>query len=81
MIYYSKNPQYFMATTWHFTENDAHIFVCPNMGFFPVKDMQTPPPSLLISLLWMMESVLYSMGEIMKKFSDLYFSSYHRKLG
>ena len=40
--------------------------------------MQTPPPSLLISVLWMMfmDGVVYSTGKIMKKFSDLYFSSY-----
>jgi len=58
-------------TTLHHTEKE----------FFPIKDMQTLPLSLLISLSWMMGSVLYSMGKIMKKFSDLYFSSYHRKLG
>ena len=40
-----------------------------------------PAPWLLISVLWMMGSVVYSTGKIMKKFSDLYFSSYHRKLG
>ena len=31
------------------------------------------PPLLLISLLWMMGSVLYIMGKIMKKFSDFIF--------
>ena len=44
--------------------------ICP----VTIKDMQTPlPPSILISLLWMMESVLYSMGKIIKQFSDFYF--------
>ena len=39
-----------------------------------------PPPSLLISLLWMMGSVLYStMGKIIKKFFNSYFSSYCEK--
>ena len=52
-----------------------------SFGIFPIKDMQTPPPSLLISLLWMMGSVLYSVGKIKNKFSELYFSSYHQKLG
>ena len=53
-----------------------------NFGYLPITDMQTPlPPSLLISLLWIMGSKLYGMGKIMKKFSYLYFSSYHRKLG
>ena len=32
-----------------------------------------PPPSLVISLLWMMGSVLYSMGKIIKKFSGFFF--------
>ena len=38
-----------------------------------------PPPSVLIRLIWMMGSVLYSMGKVIKKFSDFYFSSYHEK--
>ena len=38
-----------------------------------------PPPSILISLLWMMGSVLNSMGRIIKKFSYIYFSSYREK--
>ena len=42
-------------------------------------DMQTTPPSLLISVLWMMGSVVYSMGNIIKQFSDFYFSSYCEK--
>ena len=32
-------------------------------------------------LLWMVRSVLNRTGKIIKKFSDFYFSSYHRKLG
>ena len=84
----------------------------------PIKDMQTPPPSLrndhiymkdaycdetnvksavshlrtwrppptlksgrLKKWLWMVRSVLNRTGKIIKKFSDFYFSSYHRKLG
>ena len=38
------------------------------------------PPSVLIRFSWMVGSVLYSMGKIMKKISDLHFSSYNRKL-
>ena len=51
------------------------------MGPVTIKDMQAPPspPPLLISLLWMMRSVLYSMGKIMKKLSDFYFSNYREK--
>ena len=52
------------------------------LGLFPIKDMQTPPPpSVLIRFSWMNGSVLYSMGKIMRKISDLHFSSYHQKLG
>ena len=39
-------------------------------GFFPLKDMQTPP-SVWIQFSWMMGSVLYSMGKIVKKFSAI----------
>ena len=38
------------------------FFICI-CGSVPITDMQNPP-SLLISLLWMMRSVLYSMGKI-----------------
>ena len=47
-------------------------------GCVPITDMQTPS-SLLIILLWMMGSVLYSMETIIKKISDFYFSSYREK--
>ena len=52
-----------------------------DVGPVTIKDTQTPPPppSLSISLLWMMGSVLYSMGKIIKQFSDFYFSSYCEK--
>ena len=49
------------------------FWLCPNYGH------ADPPPSLLISLLWLMGSVLCSMGKIIKKFSDFYFSSYREK--
>ena len=45
------------------------------LGSVPITDMQTPSPSLLISLLWMMGSVLFSIGKIVQKFSDFYLSS------
>ena len=48
-----------------------------------VSQLQTcipPPPSPLISLLWMMGSVLFSMGKIIKKFFNFYFSSYREKI-
>ena len=48
--------------TYSGTQNLWEIF-----GPVPIKDMQTPPPSLLISLLWMMWSMLYSMVKIIKK--------------
>ena len=54
-------------------------FIIRFLGFFSLKDMQTPhPPSVLIRFLWMMGSVLYSIGKIMKNFSSLYFSSYRK---
>ena len=43
-----------------------------------------PPPSKRITSkkwFWMVRSVLNRAGKIIKKFSDFYFSSYHRKLG
>ena len=42
-----------------------------------------PPPKRIASKkwLWMVRSVLNRTGKIIKKFSDFYFSSYHRKLG
>ena len=50
------------------------------IGSVQIMDMQIPPPSsLLISLLGMMGSVLYSMGKIMKKFYDSYILSYREK--
>ena len=39
---------------------------CSETGPVTIKDMQTPPPSLLISLLWMMGSVLHNMVKIIK---------------
>ena len=49
------------------------------MGFSQLRICR-PSPSVLIRFSWMMGSVLYSMGKIMKKFSDFYFSSYGWKL-
>ena len=46
----------------------------PNYGY-----ADPPPPSLLINVLWMIGSVVYSTGKIMKKFSDLY--SRHQNWG
>ena len=69
-----------------FIRHSKSIIICYSFGInldfgiFPIKNTQTPP-SLLISLLWMMASVVHGMGKIMKTFLDLYFSSYHRKLG
>ena len=48
-------------------------------GFFLTKDMQTPPPSVLIQFLWMIGGVLNGMNKIIKKKSDFYFSSYREK--
>ena len=49
------------------------------IGFFPTKDMQTPPSSVLIQFLWIMGSVLNRMKKIIKNFSDFYFSIYREK--
>ena len=54
-------------------------------GLFPTYGHTDLPPSSEVSplknWLWMVRSVLNRMGKIIKKFSNFYFSSYHRKLG
>ena len=44
-------------------------------------EKQTSPPSEVVETLWKVQSVLNRTEKIIKKFSDFYFSSYHRKLG
>ena len=52
------------------------------MGFSKSRMCRPPPLTFYQSLMDDGEcGVLYSMEKIIKKFSDLYFSSYHRKLG
>ena len=50
----------------------------PDVGFFPTKDMQTPP-LVLIRFLWMMWSVLNTMKNEIDFSSNFCFSSYHEK--
>ena len=50
-------------------------------GFFPIKDTQTfvkdtPPPSEVLEMLWKTVNELYSMGKIILKLYNSYFSSY-----
>ena len=57
-----------------------------NMEFFPIKDMQTPPPPPeVVKILWKMQYVLYKMGKIILKILQFLFIELwvriHRRLG
>ena len=54
-------------------QNITYLLGPKTQGFFPTKDLQTPPPSVLIRCLWMLNNVLERMK---KTFSNFYFSSY-----
>ena len=71
----SSKPKVIFFSSSAIVERALFIIIA---GCARITDMQTSlPHSLLISLLWMMGSV----RKIIKKFSDLYFSSCHRKVG
>ena len=57
------------------------IWLTEIVGCVPLTNMQTPPPSEVVEILWKVRSVLNWTGKIIKKFSNFYFLSYHRKLG
>ena len=61
------------------------VFYEPKITFLAFSHLRTytepPPPSVVVETLWKVRSVLNRTGNIIKKFSDFYFSIYHRKLG
>ena len=64
---------------WHTLDTSLKIEI-DILALSQLRICRPPHPlSVLILLLWMIGSVLYSMGKIIKKFSDFYFSSYREK--
>ena len=67
---------------WTYSKARAYLI---NIYWLCHNDGHADPPSSKVSLLrkwlWMVRSALNRTGKIIKKFSDFYFLSYHRKLG
>ena len=59
---------------WHTLDTSLKIEI-DVLALSQLRICRPPPPSVLIRLLWMMGSVLYSMGKIIKKFSDSLYPS------
>ena len=78
-------PIYFRPILVHFlflSKKKQKLDFVKYLGFFPLKDMQTaPPPQFWSGFHGWLGVCCIVWEKIMKKISDLHFSSYHRKLG